>query len=151
MQGVPIVGTYVAYFFFGGAFPGDTVIPRMYILHVFLIPGLILGLITAHLFIMFHQKHTQMPAMGNTEKNVVGQPFWPYFLLKGQAWFFFIFGALATLATFAQINPVWLYGPYTPLAISSASQPDWNMGILDRKSTRLNSSHEIPSRMPSSA
>ena len=25
------------------------------------------------------------------------------------------------------------------------------LGILDRKSTRLNSSHEIPSRMPSSA
>jgi ubiquinol-cytochrome c reductase cytochrome b subunit len=103
----------------------------MYILHVFLIPGLILGLITAHLFIMFHQKHTQMPKKGNTEKNVVGAPFFPYFLLKGQAWFFFIFGALVLLSTFAQINPVWLYGPYTPLAISSASQPDFYMGILE--------------------
>jgi ubiquinol-cytochrome c reductase cytochrome b subunit len=103
----------------------------MYILHVFLIPGIILALVTAHLFIMFHQKHTQMPGKGNTEKNVVGQPFFPYFLLKGQAWFFFIFGALVLLATFAQINPVWLYGPYTPLAISSASQPDFYMGILE--------------------
>jgi ubiquinol-cytochrome c reductase cytochrome b subunit len=98
---------------------------------VFLIPGLILALVTAHLFIMFHQKHTQMPAKGNTEKNVVGAPFFPYFLLKGQAWFFFIFGALVVLATFAQINPIWLYGPYTPLAISSASQPDFYMGILE--------------------
>ena len=131
LQGIPIVGTYAAYFLFGGAFPGDSIIPRMYILHVFLIPGLILGLITAHLFIMFHQKHTQMPAHGNTEKNVVGQPFFPYFLLKGQAWFFFIFGVLVLLATFAQINPVWLYGPYTPLAISSASQPDFYMGLLE--------------------
>jgi ubiquinol-cytochrome c reductase cytochrome b subunit len=103
----------------------------MYILHVFLIPGLILGLITAHLFIMFHQKHTQMPKLGNTERNVTGQPFFPFFLLKGQAWFFFIFATLTLLATFAQINPVWLYGPYTPLAISSASQPDWYMGILE--------------------
>ena len=41
------------------------------------------------------------------------------------------FGAIAALSTFAQINPVWLYGPYTPLAISSASQPDWYMGILE--------------------
>ena len=131
MQGVPIVGTYLAYFFFGGEFPGTAVIPRMYILHVFLIPGIILALITAHLFIMFHQKHTQMPAKGNTEKNVVGAPFFPYFLLKGQAWFFFIFGTLTLLATFGQINPVWLYGPYTPLAISSASQPDFYMGILE--------------------
>src|SRR6185437_9545112 len=81
--------------------------------------------------IMFHQKHSQMPMKGNTEKNVVGQPFFPYFLLKGQAWFFFIFGTLVVLATFAQINPVWLYGPDTPLAISSASQPDFYMGILE--------------------
>jgi len=130
-EGIPIVGTYLMFFLFGGQFPGSDIIPRMYILHVFLIPGIILALVTAHLFIMFHQKHTQMPMMGNTEKNVVGQPFFPYFLLKGQAWFFFIFGMLVVLATFAQINPIWLYGPYTPLAISSASQPDFYMGLLE--------------------
>ena len=131
LQGVPIVGTYGAYFLFGGPFPGDSIIPRLYILHVFLIPGLILALITAHLFIMVHQKHTQMPAKGNTENNVVGQPFFPYFMAKGGAWFFFIFAALALLATFAQINPIWLYGPYSPVQISSASQPDFYMGILE--------------------
>jgi ubiquinol-cytochrome c reductase cytochrome b subunit len=98
---------------------------------VLLIPGLILALITAHLFIMVHQKHTQMPGRGRTEKNVVGQPFFPYFMAKGGAWFFFIFGALVLLATFAQINPIWIYGPYTPVAISSASQPDFYMGLLD--------------------
>ena len=52
-------------------------------------------------------------------------------MAKGEAWFFFIFGRCVLLATFAQINPIWLYGPYTPLAISSASQPDWYMGLLD--------------------
>jgi ubiquinol-cytochrome c reductase cytochrome b subunit len=131
LQGIPIVGTYIAFFLFGGPFPGNSIIPRMYILHVLLIPGLILALITAHLFIMVHQKHTQMPGRGRTEKNVVGQPFFPYFMAKGGAWFFFIFGALVLLATFAQINPIWIYGPYTPVAISSASQPDFYMGLLD--------------------
>ena len=131
MQGVPIVGTYISFFLFGGEYPGTSIIPRMYIIHVLLIPGLILALVAAHMFIMFHQKHTQMPAKGNTEKNVVGQPFWPYFLLKGQAWFFFIFGVLVAMSTFTQINPVWQYGSYTPLAISSASQPDWYMGLLE--------------------
>ena len=131
LQGIPIVGTYGAFSLFGGSFPGDSIIPRLYILHVFLIPGLILALITAHLFIMVHQKHTQMPAKGNTENNVVGQPFFPYFMAKGGAWFFFIFAALALLATFAQINPIWLYGPYSPVQISSASQPDFYMGILE--------------------
>ena len=131
LQGIPIVGTYGAFFLFGGPYPGDIIIPRLYIIHVLLIPGLILALITAHLFIMFWQKHTQMPAKGNTEKNVTGQPFFPYFLAKGGAWFFFIFAALALLATFAQINPIWLYGPYSPVQISSASQPDFYMGILE--------------------
>jgi ubiquinol-cytochrome c reductase cytochrome b subunit len=142
LQGVPIVGTYLAFFLFGGGFPGHDIVPRLYILHVLLIPGILLGLITAHLFIMFHQKHTQMPAKGNTEKNVVGQPFFPYFLAKGGAWFFFIFGALVLLSTFAQINPLWLYGPYTPLAISSASQPDFYMGLLEG-SLRIMPSWEI--------
>jgi ubiquinol-cytochrome c reductase cytochrome b subunit len=131
LQGIPIVGTYAAFFLFGGSYPGTVIIPRLYILHVFLIPGLILALITAHLFIMVHQKHTQMPGKGITEKNVVGQPFFPYFMAKGGAWFFFIFAALAVLATFAQINPIWLYGPYSPVQISSASQPDFYMGILE--------------------
>jgi ubiquinol-cytochrome c reductase cytochrome b subunit len=131
LQGLPIVGTYAAFFLFGGPFPGSSIIPRLYILHVLLFPGLILALVTAHLFIMFHQKHTQMPAKGNTEKNVIGQPFWPYFLLKGQAWFFFIFGGLVVLATFTQINPIWLYGSYSPLNISSASQPDFYMGVME--------------------
>ncbi len=131
LLGIPIVGTYLAFFLFGGPYPGGIIIPRLYIIHVLLVPGLILGLITAHLFIMFHQKHTQMPAKGNTEKNVTGQPFFPYFLAKGGAWFFFIFAALALLATFAQINPIWLYGPYSPVQISSASQPDFYMGILE--------------------
>ncbi len=131
LQGIPVVGTYLAFFLFGGPFPGNSIVTRMYILHVLLVPGLILALITAHLFIMVHQKHTQMPGLGRTEKNVVGQPLFPYFLVKGGAWFFFIFGALVLLATFAQINPIWLYGPYSPVAISSASQPDFYMGLLD--------------------
>ena len=131
LQGIPIVGTYLAFFLFGGPFPGTAIIPRMYLIHVLLLPGLILALVTAHLFIMVHQKHTQMPGQGKTERNVVGQPFFPYFMAKGGTWFFFIFAALALLATFAQINPIWLYGPYSPLAISSASQPDFYMGLLE--------------------
>jgi ubiquinol-cytochrome c reductase cytochrome b subunit len=131
LQGIPIVGTYLAYFLFGGPFPGHDIVPRMYITHVLLIPAILLALITAHIFIMFWQKHTQMPGKGITERNVVGQPSYPYFIAKTSAWFIFIFGALALLATFAEINPIWLYGPYTPVAISSASQPDFYMGILE--------------------
>ena len=131
MQSVPLVGTYLAFFLFGGAYPGNIIIPRMYIIHVLLIPGILLALITAHLFIMFHQKHTQMPGKGRTERNVVGAPLYPYFMAKTGAFFFFTFAACALAATFAQINPIWLYGPYNPVSISAGSQPDFYMGFLE--------------------
>jgi ubiquinol-cytochrome c reductase cytochrome b subunit len=129
--GIPIVGTYISFFLFGGQFPGHLIIPRLYIIHVLLIPGLILGLVAAHLFIMFHQKHTQMPGKGRTEKNVVGAPMYPYFMAKTGAFFFFVFGVLALLSTVAQVNPIWLYGPYNPVSISAGSQPDFYMGFLE--------------------
>jgi ubiquinol-cytochrome c reductase cytochrome b subunit len=131
LQGVPIVGTYLAFFLFGGQYPGTAIIPRLYILHVLLIPGILLALIVGHVFLVFYQKHTAMPAKNQTDRLETGQPFFPYFLAKTTSWFFFVFAACALLATFAQINPIWLYGPYTPVAISSASQPDFYMGFLE--------------------
>jgi ubiquinol-cytochrome c reductase cytochrome b subunit len=131
LQSIPIVGTYGSYFLFGGEFPGHLIIPRLYIIHVLLIPALLLALISAHLFFMFHQKHTQMPGKGRTNANVIGSPTYPYFAAKTGAWFFFIFAVLALLSTFAQINPIWLFGPYNPSGITAGSQPDFYMGWLE--------------------
>ncbi|HEX5293721.1 MAG TPA: ubiquinol-cytochrome c reductase cytochrome b subunit [Streptosporangiaceae bacterium] len=131
LQSIPIVGTYLAFFLFGGPFPGNDIVPRMYILHVLVIPGLLLALITAHLFIMVFQKHTQMPGKGRTNQNVVGQPMYPYFMAKTGAFFLFIFGVVALGGALAQINPIWLYGPYNPVAMSAGSQPDFYMGMLE--------------------
>jgi ubiquinol-cytochrome c reductase cytochrome b subunit len=131
IQSIPLVGTYLAFFLFGGPFPGHLIIPRLYILHVLLIPGLILALVTAHLFLMFHQKHTQMPGKGRTNTNVVGAPMYPYFMAKTGAFFFYVFAAVALAAAFVQINPIWLYGPFNPVAMSAGSQPDFYMGMLE--------------------
>ncbi|HKA98039.1 MAG TPA: ubiquinol-cytochrome c reductase cytochrome b subunit [Streptosporangiaceae bacterium] len=131
LQSIPIVGTYGSYFLFGGEFPGHLIIPRLYVIHILLIPALLLALISAHLFFMFHQKHTQMPGKGRTNANVVGSPTYPYFAAKTGAFFFFIFAVLALLSTFAQINPIWLFGPYNPSGITAGSQPDFYMGALE--------------------
>jgi ubiquinol-cytochrome c reductase cytochrome b subunit len=42
-----------------------------------------------------------------------------------------VFGVLALLGGLAQINPIWLYGPYNPAQVSAGSQPDWYIGFLD--------------------
>jgi ubiquinol-cytochrome c reductase cytochrome b subunit len=131
LQSFPIVGTYASFFLFGGEFPGHLIIPRLYIIHVLLIPALLLALIAAHLFLMFHQKHTQFPGKGRTNANVIGAPMYPYFMVKTGAFFLFIFAVLALLSTFAQINPIWLFGPYNPSGITAGSQPDFYMGALE--------------------
>ena len=131
LETIPVVGTYASFFLFGGEYPGNLIIPRLYIIHVLLIPALLLGLISAHLFFMYHQKHTQMPSKGRTERNVVGAPAYPYFAAKTSAFFLFIFAVLALMSTFAQINPIWLYGPYNPSAITAGSQPDFYLGPLE--------------------
>ncbi len=82
IQSIPVVGTYLSFFAFGGAFPGEIFMPRIYIVHVLLLPGIFLALITAHLMLVWYQKHTQYPGPGRTEKNVVGYPLMPVYMAK---------------------------------------------------------------------
>jgi len=131
IQAIPLVGTYISFFLFGGAFPGVGFIPRIFTLHILLIPGAFLAVITIHVMLVWYQKHTQFPGPGRTEKNVVGHPILPVYMAKAGGFFFIVFGVTAFLAAVASINPIWLYGPYTPGQISAGSQPDWYMGWLD--------------------
>jgi len=131
LQSIPLVGTYLYYFAFGGSFPGHDFIPRLYTIHVLLIPGILLALVAAHLMIMWFQGHTQFPGKGKSNNTVTGKAFYPVFLIKTNAFFLFTFAVIAGLATFAQINPIWLFGPYTPASITAGSQPDFYMGFLE--------------------
>jgi len=99
--------------------------------HVLLLPGIFLALITAHLMLVWYQKHTQYPGPGRTEKNVVGYPLMPIYMAKAGGFFFVVFGITALLGAVASMNPIWLYGPYTPGQISAGSQPDFYMGWID--------------------
>jgi ubiquinol-cytochrome c reductase cytochrome b subunit len=131
IQALPVVGSYLAFFAFGGAFPGEAFIPRIFTVHVLLLPGAFLALITVHLMLVWYQKHTQWPGPGRTEKNVVGYPLMPAYMAKAGGFFFIVFGVTAFLGAVASINPIWLYGPYNPGQVSAGSQPDWYMGWLD--------------------
>jgi ubiquinol-cytochrome c reductase cytochrome b subunit len=142
MLSIPVVGTWVSFLVFGGTFPGTEIIGRLYIAHVLLIPAIIAALIGAHLALLVRQKHTQFPAPGHTEHNVNGERVFPVYAAKAGGFFFIVYGVLAALGGLVQINPVWLFGPYNPAQVSSGSQPDWYMAMLDG-STRLFPSWEI--------
>ena len=131
---IPVFGEWLAFLFFGGEFPATEFITRFFVLHVLLLPAAIIGLLTAHLAILWRQKHTQFAGEGRSETTITGSRLWPSYMLKSVALFFLVSAVLAGLAGLAQINPIWLYGPYDPAkaaAATAGSQPDWYVGWLD--------------------
>ncbi|MFG2248245.1 cytochrome bc complex cytochrome b subunit [Spirillospora sp. NPDC048823] len=132
LASIPLVGSYAVMFVFGGEFPGTDIVPRLYVVHVLLIPGILAALIPLHAIVLtWRQTHTQFPGKGSSNKAQYGYPFFPVFIAKTTALFLWVLGVSTLLAAFIQINPVWLFGPYDPGAISSGSQPDWYMGWLE--------------------
>jgi len=128
---VPFVGPYLAFLIFGGEFPSEGIISRLFVLHVMLLPALIIGLISAHLAILWRQKHAQFKAPGREEGNVVGKPFWPQQAFKSLGLMLITGGVLAAMGGLIQINPVWDYGPFDSSSVSAPSQPDWYIGWLE--------------------
>lgn len=124
---VPVIGTWMHWALFGGDFPGDILIPRLYALHILLIPGIILALIGIHLALVWFQKHTQFPGPGRTETNVVGVRVMPVFAIKSGAFFAVTVGILGLMGGLLSINPIWTLGPYKPSQVSAGSQPDFYM------------------------
>ncbi|MFE1595214.1 cytochrome bc complex cytochrome b subunit [Nocardia sp. NPDC058705] len=129
--GVPVVGTWMHWLMFGGDFPGDIIIPRLYIAHVLLLPGIILALIGAHVALVWYQKHTQFPGPARTENNVVGARIIPVFAADQGAFFAFTLGIVGIMGGVLQINPIWNLGPYNPSQVSAGSQPDFYMMWTD--------------------
>ncbi|MCX4663309.1 cytochrome b [Streptomyces uncialis] len=128
---VPIVGTYLSFFLFGGEFPGVDFVARFYSAHVLLLPGIMLGLIVAHLILVVYHKHTQFAGPGRTEKNVVGMPLMPVYMAKAGGYFFLVFGVISVIAALVSLNPIWVLGPYRPDMVSTGAQPDWYMGFSE--------------------
>ena len=131
VRSIPIIGTWAEFFIFNGEFPGDLVIPRLYMVHILLVPGLLLGLISAHMALLVYHKHTHFPGPGRKDTNVVGGPLFPVYVAKAGGFFFIVFGVTILMGALMQINPVWLFGPYNPAQVTAGSQPDWYMGFVE--------------------
>ncbi|MDQ2866694.1 MAG: cytochrome bc complex cytochrome b subunit [Candidatus Eremiobacteraeota bacterium] len=128
---VPFIGTWASFLLLGGAFPSVAMIGRLFVAHVYIIPAGIALCITVHLAVLWRQKHTQFPGPGRTERNVVGSPLFPNYAAKSLALMAAVAAIALALGALVQINPVWLYGPYSASQVVSPAQPDWYVGWLD--------------------
>jgi ubiquinol-cytochrome c reductase cytochrome b subunit len=106
---VPLIGTHLVFWIFGGAPPGHQIIGSDYWVHILVLPVLAGALLLASF----------RPSL-RWPRRVRVDPLLP-----------FTCAVLVLLGTIAQINPVWLIGPYQPGSITSGAVPDWYMGFLD--------------------
>ncbi|MGH9135497.1 MAG: cytochrome bc1 complex cytochrome b subunit [Acidimicrobiales bacterium] len=128
---VPLIGTWLAFLAFGGEFPADDIMSRLFVIHIFIVPAMIAVLLGIHIALVWRQRHSQFRGHGRTERNVVGTRFWPGYVAKSVGLFALVTAVLAALGGLVQINPVWLYGPYDSAAVTTAAQPDWYMGWIE--------------------
>lgn len=131
VKGIPLIGTWTSYLLFGGEFPGSDIVGRLYSLHILLLPAIIVALIAMHLLFIVVHKHTQYPAAGRTNANVVGYPILPVYAAKAGGFFFLVFGVVMLISSLFTINPIWVYGQYDPSPVSAGTQPDWYIGFAD--------------------
>jgi ubiquinol-cytochrome c reductase cytochrome b subunit len=119
---VPVAGTHVATLIFGGQFPGHVIIARDYWLHIVVLPAVLVPLLVL-------SYRTGRPRAVRVRRM---DPLLP-----------FTAATLVLLGAIAQINPVWLFGPYEPGSISAGAVPDWYMGFLDG-ALRIMPGWEVP-------
>ena len=106
---LPVIGTHLVFWIFGGAPRGHLIIGRDYWVHILVLPTLAGALLLASFRPSLRWPRRMRP-----------DPLLP-----------FTCAVLVLLGAIAQINPVWLYGPYQPGSITAGAVPDWYMGFLD--------------------
>jgi ubiquinol-cytochrome c reductase cytochrome b subunit len=129
---IPLIGGPLGLLVFGAPFPGKELFEsRMYIAHVFLIPGLLAALIGVHLALVAARHHTQFRRdRRHTERRLVGLPLFPAQTPRSLALMLVVAAVLFLLGGLVQINPIWQWGPYEPWIGTNGAQPDWYLGWL---------------------
>jgi len=133
---VPLVGDFLGEIVFGGEFPTSATIPRLYFLHVLIIPAAIAVGLAIHMAILVRQKHTEAPreadvrAGGETvarddDSVIVGLPAVPNQAAVSAVVFFLTAATLSALSGFLPVHNVAEYGPNDPAGTPSLIMPDW--------------------------
>jgi len=126
MLSLPYVGDRVTFWVFGGEFPAEGLIPRFFVFHVLVLPGLLIMFISSHLAIIARQRHTQFPRRGvDGHSFVYGKPLWPTQFAVSTTLILWVGGLLAVFALLVPWSDVLLIGPYVPGEVGNNAQPDW--------------------------
>jgi cytochrome b-561 len=134
-KSIPIAGDFISKLVFAGEFPTSATIPRLYFLHVMVVPAVIAVLLALHMGILIRQKHTEAEReesearLAGVDRDddsvIIGLPAVPNQAAVSLMVFFLTAATLAVLAGFLPAHNVAEYGPSNPATTPALVMPDW--------------------------
>jgi len=132
---IPIIGPAIVKLMLGGPIIAGATLSRFFALHVFLIPGMLIGFVCLHLLMVLKLGINEWPMPGRLVKRSTytneyheltkraGAPFVPYAIWKDL--FFAAFILLAVAGCAAYFGPFGPTGRPDPTIIQTAPKPDY--------------------------
>ena len=132
---VPILGPATVKLMLGGPIIAGATLTRFFALHVFVIPGLLIGLVSVHLLMVLKLGVNDWPMPGRIVKRATyaaeyeelvkkdGEPFVPYAIWKDLFFSAIILAAVAACAVY--FGPFGPSGRPDPTIIQTAPRPDY--------------------------
>jgi ubiquinol-cytochrome c reductase cytochrome b subunit len=132
---VPIIGPFVVKLMLGGPIIAGATLSRFFAVHVFVIPGLLIGFVSLHVLMVLKLGINEWPMPGRIVKRATyeaeyhtltkedGAPFVPYAIWKDM--FFAAFIILAVAACAYYFGPFGPTGQPDPTIIQTAPKPDY--------------------------
>jgi ubiquinol-cytochrome c reductase cytochrome b subunit len=132
---VPIVGPLIVNAMLGGPIIAGATLSRFFALHVFVIPGMLIGFVSLHLLMVLKLGINEWPMPGRLVKRATyineyheltkkdGAPFVPYAIWKDM--FFAAFVLLAVAACALYFGPFGPTGQPDPTIIQTVPKPDY--------------------------
>jgi ubiquinol-cytochrome c reductase cytochrome b subunit len=151
---VPILGPAIVRLMLGGPIIAGATLSRFFALHVFVIPGLLIGFVCLHLLMVLKLGINEWPVPGRIVRRATyeaeyhaltkrdGAPFVPYAVWKDM--FFAAFVILAVAACAVYFGPFGPTGRPDPTIIQTVPKPDYFFLWLYALLSLLPSSLETP-------
>lgn len=125
---IPVIGPFTREFMIGGDEVADATLGRFYVVHVFLLPLALMGMVGGHLFLIRYQGISSLRRTDEPEPTPEqtladgGEPFFPHHFLKDSATMYVALGVLVTLAL---LYPAHIGTPADPLSTPAGIKPEW--------------------------
>lgn len=121
---IPWIGTWLAKAFFGGDYPTLHSLPRIYAIHILIIPVMIAAVVGVHLLLVVKHKH-QQPGYARriAPGRVLGMPMVPEQALVMGIVLLVLMGVVFVVGGVFDVHPIEAFGP--PGVSTPVVKPDW--------------------------